>query len=97
MLLFLIKTHTFKSSFVSLLKESLNERSFYLVIALSLLIGGILIGLKSFMLLFFAFFFGYIIFKILNKSLGFLNGDALGTTLESVEIILFIIIALNFL
>lgn len=97
MLLFLIKTHTFKSSFVSQLKESLQERSFYFVVILSLFTGTLLIGLKAFILLFFSFLFGYIIFKFLNKSLGFLNGDALGTTLESVEILLFITIALNFL
>ena len=47
-------------------------------------------GFKALLLIFSALVFSFFIFKFIKKTLGFLNGDALGLSLELVEILLFI-------
>lgn len=89
---FIINFYDFKSSFVSLLKESFSNKCFYL----SLLIFSVLIVLlTNFKFLLFipvAFLISYILARSIKKSLGFLNGDALGFILELVEVILFLMV-----
>jgi len=41
--------------------------------------------------------FSYLIANLLRKKLGFINGDVLGTTLESTEIVLFLLGAMLWL
>jgi adenosylcobinamide-GDP ribazoletransferase len=97
MLLFLIRFNTFKSSFVTLLKDSLSFNSLLFASIFTIVIGFILIGFKSLVLLFFAFCLSLIISKFIKNNLGFLNGDSLGMTLELTEIILFIVVCILWL
>lgn len=97
MLLFLIRLNTFKSSFVTLLKDSLSFNSLLFASIFTMVIGFILIGFKSLVLLFFAFCLSLIISKFIKNNLGFLNGDSLGMTLELTEIILFIVVCILWL
>jgi len=90
MLIFLIRVFEFKSTFVNLLKESLSFNGLLFSFIFTVLIILILSGFKSLFLLVLGFIFSFLIFKFIKKSLGFLNGDALGMTLELTEILLFI-------
>jgi adenosylcobinamide-GDP ribazoletransferase len=56
--------------------------------------GYFLVGISFFFILFCGVLATFLTIKILKKKLGFLNGDTLGTTLELIEIILFLGIAL---
>lgn len=94
MLVFLIRTFEFKSTFVTMLKESLSFNSYLFAFIFTVIMITILIGLKSLTLLILAFIFSFLIFKFIKKNLGFLNGDALGMTLELTEILLFIAITI---
>lgn len=94
LLLILIKSFEFKSSFVSLLKESLSSNSLIFSSLFTLFMITILSGLKSLILLTLGFIISFVIFKTIKKKLGFLNGDALGMTLELTEILLFIAISI---
>ena len=89
-LIFLIKFFEFKSTFVNMLKESLSFNCFLFSFIFTIIMGIVLIGFKSLVLLFSGLLFSFLIFKFIKKTLGFLNGDALGMTLELVEILLFI-------
>jgi len=92
-LLMLIDTLEFRSSFVSQLKESLNWKVLISSFLLTLLVGSLLNPLFIIIMVF-GFVLALSIAIILGKQLGFLNGDVLGATLEIVELILFMIIAL---
>jgi adenosylcobinamide-GDP ribazoletransferase len=83
----------FKSSFINLLKESLNIKYLISSLFLTLLIGSILIPYFIAILLF-GLLLSYLISIYLGKKLGFINGDILGATLEGVEILLFLLLAL---
>ena len=91
-LLVLIRLLTFKSSFVNQLKAALTMP--YLLGALGVfsLIGVIMIGSPFLFYLLFGIILSYIIARFIGAKLGFINGDVLGVTLESVEILLFILL-----
>lgn len=90
MILFLIKMFDFKSSFVTLMKDSLSSNSFIFSFIFTFTMIFILSGIKSFLLLVLGFLFAFLLFRFIKRSVGFLNGDALGMTLELTEIVLFI-------
>ncbi len=90
MLLFVIKSFDFKSSFVNQLKESLSTNMFLKALIVFTFVNIILIGLKAIALTILAFIFSYLIALFIKKNVGFLNGDALGTILELSEVLLII-------
>ncbi|WP_419764862.1 MAG: adenosylcobinamide-GDP ribazoletransferase [Arcobacter sp.] len=90
MLLFVIKTFEFKSTFVNQLKESLSKNIFFSAIIIFTLLNIFLIGFKAIVIIILAFVFSYFIALFIKKNVGFLNGDALGTILEISEILLVI-------
>jgi len=90
MVLFVIKSFEFKSSFVNQLKSSLSNNIFLSAIAIFTLVNILLIGLKAITLTIFAFIISYLFALFIKKSVGFLNGDALGTILELSEVFLII-------
>lgn len=79
---------TFKSTFVNLLSNSFRGKTFLIsTIIYSLLI----LFLTKFSFLFFillSFLLAILLAAFIKKILGFLNGDALGVVLESLEILL---------
>ena len=91
-LLILIKILSFKSPFISGLKNALEKRYLLSSLALFSLIGLALIGSKFLFFLLFGTVLSYIMARFIGAKLGFINGDVLGLTLESVEIVLFIMI-----
>ena len=93
-LVFLIRVFEFKSTFITMLKESLSFNGLLFSFIFTLIMIIVLSGLKSLLLLLIAFILSFFIFKLIRKKLGFLNGDALGMTLELTEILLFIGITL---
>ena len=95
-LLALIKLLTFKSTFINTLKEALTLPYILSSFGIFSLVGWGLIGSKFLFLLSFGTILSYIIARFLSAKLGFINGDVLGVTLESVEIALFVIMIVNF-
>ena len=91
-LIFLIKISDFKSKFVNMLKDALSFNCLLFSFIFTIVMIVILSGFKTLYLLVIALFTSFAIFKFIKKNLGFLNGDALGMTLELTEIILFITI-----
>jgi len=92
-LLMLFKLHTFRSSFATQLKEALTLPYLIASFLLFSLLGTLL--LSQFILLLLAGLLLSIILSYSIKSkLGFVNGDVLGATLEGVEILLFLGVAL---
>lgn len=91
-LLSLIVLHDFNSSFLTQLKESLDLWWAMMLFIISSIIGVFLTPFFT-LLLIIAVILGFIISLLLTKKLEFINGDVLGTTLESVEILLMIFIA----
>lgn len=91
-LLVLIKVLPFKSGFVNMLKEALDNRYLLASFLLFSLVGIGLIGSEFLFFLIFGGILAYIIARFIGAKLGFINGDVLGVTLESVEIILLLII-----
>ena len=91
-LLALIKLLSFKSTFINSLKNALDIR--YLIVSFLLFsfVGLGLIGSEFLFFLLFGAVLSYIIARFIGAKLGFINGDVLGVTLESVEIILCIMI-----
>ncbi len=96
-LLLLFYTQTFRSHFITKMKEGFKLKYFITSNILFSGIGFVLIGWKFFLLLCVGLVFSYLLANRLKKALGFINGDVLGTTLESVEIVLFIGAALLWL
>ena len=94
MVLFVIKSFEFKSSFVTQLKESLSNNIFLATLIVFTLLSIFLIGLKAIILILFAILFSYLLALFINKNVGFLNGDALGTILELSEILLIVFVVL---
>jgi adenosylcobinamide-GDP ribazoletransferase len=91
-LLMLFKVHVFKSSFATLLKKSLSNKYFFISFTVFTIIG-LFLTIKFIFLLLIALILSYIISHTIKSKIGFVNGDVLGTTLESVEILLFLVIA----
>jgi len=90
-LLMLFKIHTFKSSFATLLKESLSTPYIITSFTLFTLIGSLLYS-KFIFLLFIGLLLAYLISTWIKSKIKFVNGDVLGATLESVEILLFFLV-----
>ncbi len=92
-LLMLFKVHTFRSSFATQLKEALTLPYIVLAFLLYTILGTLL--LNHFILLLLAgLLLALIISFTIKNRIGFINGDVLGATLEGVEILLFIGVAL---
>ncbi len=92
-LLLLFSLHHFRSSFATLLKNSLTKP--YLIVAFiffSLI--GTLLTAHFMMLLLTGVILSLLISFFIKSKIGFVNGDVLGATLESIEVLLFIIVAL---
>ena len=92
-LLVLIDMLDFKSTFVTSLKESLGWNYLIPSFLLALLIGSILTPFFIIIMVF-GFVVALAIAIYLGKKIGFINGDVLGATLEGVEILLFLVVAL---
>ncbi len=96
-LLMLFYTQTFKSSFATQLKSSLTFKYLLSAFLLFGIIGFFLTSLQFILLLLAGVIFALRITLFIRSKIGFINGDVLGTTLESVEILLFIMVALFWL
>lgn len=94
-LLVLIKHHEFRSTFVSKLHESLFILPLLFVISLYWGTGFYLIAWPFFSLFFLGIGTAAILCTLTKKSLGFINGDVLGMSLEGVELILIVIVLLT--
>jgi len=92
-LLMLIKVHTFKSSFVTKLKESLSNIYIIASFLLFTLIGSLL-TIEFILLLVEGLLLALIISYGIKLKIAFVNGDVLGATLEGVEITLLLLVAL---
>ena len=92
-LLLLFYIHTFHSSFATKLKEALTQKTMLLSFLLFGLMGMALVNNFSVLLLF-GLVTALLISYTIKSKIGFVNGDVLGATLEGVEVILFIIVAL---
>ena len=92
----LIMILPFKSSFIGTLKTSLTLPYVAGTFALFSLVGLWLIGSQFLFFLVFAGILSYVVARFLESKLGFINGDVLGVTLESVEIALFVIFVASF-
>jgi adenosylcobinamide-GDP ribazoletransferase len=90
-LLLLFFTQKFRSSFITKMQEGFTRRYFTGSLLLFTLIGLLLSSWHFLVLLGVGLLFSYILTNQLRRKLGFINGDVLGTTLESTEILLFIL------
>ncbi len=93
-LLFLFEVHEFRSSFASRLKISFSKPYLYTSFLVFSSIGMLFVT-NFILLLFIGLCLALIISYVIKSKLGFVNGDVLGATLEGVEILLFIIVALQ--
>ena len=91
-LLLLFNLHTFRSSFSTAIKEAFSYRLFLLACVIFAL-PTLIIAQESIILFFLALTLAIIISYTLKQRLGFINGDLLGMTVESIEIILLITVA----
>ncbi len=92
-LLLLFEVHDFRSSFATTLKNSLRKPYLYFSFLLFSFIGIMLID-NFMLLLFIGLIFALLISFFIKAKIGFVNGDVLGATLEGVEILLFIFVAI---
>ena len=90
-LLLLFFTQTFRSSFITTMQRGFEKSYFAGSLLLFGTIGTLLSGWHFFILLLIGLGVAYFIATTLAKKLGFMNGDVLGTTLESTEIILMLL------
>jgi len=90
-MLLLFFTQTFRSSFITTIQQGFGKRYFAASLMLFTTIGLFLSGWHFFMLLLIGLAVAYFIATTLAKKLGFMNGDVLGSTLESTEIILMLL------
>lgn len=90
MILVMIKKFEFKSFFVTALKESLTQKTLFISIIVYTALNIYLISDIAIGLMIFAFIFTILISKFIEKNVGFLNGDAIGTTVELNELLLII-------
>ena len=96
-LLLLFFTQNFRSRFITKIQEGFSKTYFTSAFILFTLIGGLLTSWHFLVLLAIGLLFSYFLTHFLRKKLGFINGDVLGTILESTEIVLFILGALLWL
>jgi len=90
-LLLLFFTQKFRSSFISKMQEGFSKTYFIASLLVFTLIGFLLSSWYFLILLVVGLLFSYLLANQLKRKLGFINGDVLGTTLESTEILLFIL------
>jgi adenosylcobinamide-GDP ribazoletransferase len=90
-LLLLFFTQSFRSSFITTMQQGFDKYYFAGSLLLFTTIGALLSGWHFFILLLIGLGVAYLISTTLAKKLGFMNGDVLGTTLESTEIVLMLI------
>ncbi len=90
-LLVLFFTQKFRSSFISKMQKGFSKIYFTSSLLLFTFIGLLLSGWQFLILLVTGVLFSYMLANQLKHTLGFINGDVLGTTLESTEILLFIL------
>ncbi len=93
-LLMLFYTQTFKSSFATQLKNSLTPKYLWSAFLLFGIIGFLLTSMQFILILTAGLILSLLITLFIRSKIGFINGDVLGTTLESVEILLFILVIL---
>ena len=93
-LLPLIYFMKFQSSFVETLQNALTLKMIRFNLIFIATFGYLLVGISFFLILACGVLASFLTIQFLKKKLGFLNGDTLGTTLELIEIILFLGIAL---
>jgi adenosylcobinamide-GDP ribazoletransferase len=84
----------FQSSFVETLQNALTLKMIRFNLIFIATFGYLLVGISFFLILACGVLASFLTIQFLKKKLGFLNGDTLGTTLELIEIILFLGIAL---
>ena len=94
-LLLLFKVHTFRSSFATELKNALPLPHFVMTLLMYILIGSLFLSQFIFLLMA-AFLLSLVISYSIKSKLGFVNGDVLGATLEGIEILLFLMVALRY-
>jgi adenosylcobinamide-GDP ribazoletransferase len=87
-LLFL--TQTFRSSFITTMQRGFGTGHFIGSVLLFSSVGTLLVGWHFLWLLAAGLGLSYLIATAIAGKLGFMNGDVLGTTLESTEILLFL-------
>jgi len=90
-LLVLFFTHTFRSTFITQMQKGFSKPYFFSSFILFTLIGTTLSSWHFILLLAIGVLFAYLLAHVLKIKLGFINGDVLGTILESSEIVLFIL------
>jgi adenosylcobinamide-GDP ribazoletransferase len=92
-LLLLFEVHEFRSSFATELKKSLTKPYLIASFILFSVIGIMLIS--NFMtLLLIGLLLALLISYVIKSKIGFVNGDVLGATLEGIEVLLFIFVAI---
>lgn len=91
-LLILITLLSFQSTFINRLKKTFKKSHLAASLIVYSFIGLGLMGSTFLLYLAFGTMLAYMIARFVGRQLGFINGDVLGVTLESVEIILFILI-----
>ena len=92
-LLLLFLTQDFRSTFITTLQEAFKPKYFITSTILFTTIGLFMVGWNFLLMLSLGLILSCSIVHMLKKHIGFINGDVLGTTLESVEILLFVGIA----
>ena len=91
-LLLLFKVHEFRSSFATELKKSLT--SFYIISSFVLFSSiGVMLISNFIYLLPIGLILALLISYLIKNKIGFVNGDVLGATLEGIEVLLFIVVA----
>lgn len=89
---FVIYTSEFRSFFLTKLNESFQTKSFLISITIFSIFIVFILGFKFLWFILAGFVLAFLIAKFIKKSVGFLNGDALGTILEALEILLCIMV-----
>jgi adenosylcobinamide-GDP ribazoletransferase len=92
-LLFLFEVHDFHSAFATQLKNSFSKTYLLSSFFLFSCVGTLLIS-NFITLLLIGLLLALFISFVIKSKIGFVNGDVLGATLEGVEVLLFIIVAL---
>ena len=90
MLLFLIITNRFRSSFVNFLKEAISLKLFAISAIFYILFAYLIIASATLYLLLISIITSIVLFRYISKRLGFANGDVLGATLEGAEVAMLI-------
>jgi len=94
-LLMLFRVYSFRSLFATQLKEALSPRYLWSAYAIFTLIG-LFLTPYFILLLVLGVIIAYTTIYILKSKLGFVNGDLLGATLEFVEVVLFLVVAMGY-